>query len=1178
MNRFLGLLLTVALLVSSIPVALAEDTGASIVPEPIEAMVEEVIVELRDETEEMVSEDALPEDALTVQGDEALLAAVIDNETILSDVVLPAELTRIEEAAFEGDAAITTMIIPKHVEQIGSRAFADCIELREVFFGNNANLEIARDAFAGCDAVSFYVFPNTPAELYALSHGFDCGLMEPGSGFLEKALAIVEATGGTENVLQSSDFSSKRLIVRTAGPNLPDISACNPVKIARDGANTFFVQFDSVGDAIDCYYTLEDNGDVIFVDADANLEILDDTSAAGYVSTHAWDTDDPMGFDAYSAYVSKYDSAPVKIAIIDTGVSERPAYSARLLNGINLVPDGQSWSYDPTGHGSAIASVIADCVGEANVSILPIRVVGSNGIASLTLIGAGIKAALEQGVDIINLSMSFEENSYVTHWIDTAISRGVQVVVAAGNSSRDIRKVYPANVPGVIAVSGIDSSYALSAGSNYGENIAYCAPDTDIEILSYPGSFSGTSFAAPMVAAMLALVKQDPYHNLEDVNTACRDLGAEGRDSAYGHGLPQLDRIAKVHVDNIRLNSNLPEQMAIGDSCMMNWTIEPSYATDKRVSLTSDNAGVVKVEASGSGAKLTAVGQGSATVTVSALNVREGTQVSVSAFIVSVQPVTGITIAGESDKLYMNRQMFLSAAVAPSDATNPRFIWRTTNSQIAMISDDGVLTPVAEGTVGVYAVAQDGYGAQSAVVSVEVLNVPDADSIIISEASGIDISTSPVELTPGRTLDLTATVLPEQALQDVVWSCSSVPAGAMTISADGRLTASKAGEAVVTATAANGVQQTLNLVCIVRPVSIAVSGTATTFDVGGTASMRVTFAPPETTDTAVTWSSTRPEVATVDQNGVVTGVSGGTASIIATSKNNAKVTGALSVTIRQPYRLSFNANGGSVTPNARTAYCDYAVGSLPTPTRDYHSFEGWFTEASGGTRVTENSVFSVKAGTTIYAHWKEKPLSDWVLASQLPSGAAVINRKTETTESTQSSINGWTVADWYWRQTGHASIQYASKPEGVRGHWPDTNFENGPLQPYENATHKRDVVNAWAGYVYWHWMYDTNFARGWEYRAIYNNGRDDPSYLIAPATGYGYRYFGAFTDTTDYEYGGTGYTNNLRLPNYIVRHKTDWTECQGATRWFRYDYYTSTYTDYEKVYRFKRELVQYRNK
>ena len=67
------------------------------------------------------------------------------------------------------------------------------------------------------------------------------------------------------------------------------------------------------------------------------------------------------------------------------------------------------------------------------------------------------------------------------------------------------------------------------------------------------------------------------------------------------------------------------------------------------------------------------------------------------------------------------------------------------------------------------------------------------------------------------------------------------------------------------------------------------------------------------------------------------------------------------------YTVTLHANGGSVSPDSVTTGADGKLASLPTPTRSSYSFNGWYTEKNGGTKVTTDTVFH--AQTTVYAHW-----------------------------------------------------------------------------------------------------------------------------------------------------------------------------------------------------------------
>ena len=112
------------------------------------------------------------------------------------------------------------------------------------------------------------------------------------------------------------------------------------------------------------------------------------------------------------------------------------------------------------------------------------------------------------------------------------------------------------------------------------------------------------------------------------------------------------------------------------------------------------------------------------------------------------------------------------------------------------------------------------------------------------------------------------------------------------------------------------------------------------------------------------------------------------------------------------YSVTFNANGGSVSTTSKTVTYGSTYGTLPTPTRVYYTFDGWFTSSSGGNKITDTTSVSITSDQTLYAHWTQNPVSDWVLLSEKPSTADVVDTKYKytkrsTTSSSSSSLSGW---------------------------------------------------------------------------------------------------------------------------------------------------------------------------
>ena len=166
-------------------------------------------------------------------------------------------------------------------------------------------------------------------------------------------------------------------------------------------------------------------------------------------------------------------------------------------------------------------------------------------------------------------------------------------------------------------------------------------------------------------------------------------------------------------------------------------------------------------------------------------------------------------------------------------------------------------------------------------------------------------------------------------------------------------------------------------------------------------------------------------------NGWFTAASGGS-KISSTTKMGSKNTTVYAQWSANTYTLSFNANGGSVSESSRKVTYGKTYGKLPTPTRTDYTFDGWYTAASGGTRVSDSTPVST-ANTTVYAHWtKVDPTwSAWSSWSQTAVSASSTRQvQTETrwryrdksfTTRTTTPLSGWT--------------QYDSKTETTYGSW-----------------------------------------------------------------------------------------------------------------------------------------------
>ena len=258
--------------------------------------------------------------------------------------------------------------------------------------------------------------------------------------------------------------------------------------------------------------------------------------------------------------------AGIKVAVIDGGVAPHLDVVRRLAKCADFTPLDTPPCTDSTFHGTLVASIIAadggfDGLGmwgmAPEASIYSYRVCEPNGECWGSYIAAGIYAAIADGVNIINLSLSGSGHDPVVRAaIDAAVDRNILVVVAAGNSPPFSYVGYPAVYPEVVCVGAIQPNLSpwtyTSAGINDGD---YIREDSEIE-LAAPGASvlaalktgcwvlgSGTSLAAPHVTGLAAKLWDGSADRVRErlrVSARFHDLYAAGDDTLTGLGLPTV--------------------------------------------------------------------------------------------------------------------------------------------------------------------------------------------------------------------------------------------------------------------------------------------------------------------------------------------------------------------------------------------------------------------------------------------------------------------------------------------------------------------------------------------------------------------------------------------------------------------------------------------------------------
>lgn len=248
-------------------------------------------------------------------------------------------------------------------------------------------------------------------------------------------------------------------------------------------------------------------------------------------------TDTTLEEESKTAEPTKKKKQEIVVALIDTGVDT----SSELLKG-RVKENGET--EDVHGHGTLMAEIIASQTPE-NVKILPIQAFDEKGKGTVSTTYLAILEAIDNKVDVINLSVSGAGTSpMLESAIKKAKEAGILVVVAAGNEAQDTAGFLPGNIEDAITVSATDETPVFAKEySNYGEQVDFSAvgtvkKDNGTEDTADDVTYTGTSVSAAYVTSYAAWILSENVN--ADVEKCLRasatDLGEEGKDVYYGYG------------------------------------------------------------------------------------------------------------------------------------------------------------------------------------------------------------------------------------------------------------------------------------------------------------------------------------------------------------------------------------------------------------------------------------------------------------------------------------------------------------------------------------------------------------------------------------------------------------------------------------------------------------------
>lgn len=352
-----------------------------------------------------------------------------------------------------------------------------------------------------------------------------------------------------------------------------------------------------------------------------------------------------------------------------------------------------------------------------------------------------------------------------------------------------------------------------------------------------------------------------------------------------GNATAMCNIYVKQPVTSVVLNVN-DITVRKGQVFWLNATCLPENADNKICTWTSRDESVCTVENDG---KVTAVGAGTTSIIVT------NTDSGLTAFcVVTVtQPVTGITLNSDYQLLWVGAKYAIIPNIEPYDAENKKVTYLSSDPSVATVDENGIVTAVSGGTCIIE-------------VTTEECSLTAACTIDVKEyVSSITLSETDKFMNIGASGTLVASVQTSTATNKaIVWSSSDD--SVCSVDGDGNIYANSVGNAVITATAADGSGVSAScLVRVVNPVSsIWIEPDTVRMLVGDSQRVYAHIEPEDATVQDVTWVSSNEAVATVDESGEIFALGTGKCKVTAISADGNAIQGSCWVYVTPVINIS----------------------------------------------------------------------------------------------------------------------------------------------------------------------------------------------------------------------------------------------------------------------------------
>ena len=304
----------------------------------------------------------------------------------------------------------------------------------------------------------------------------------------------------------------------------------------------------------------------------------------------------------------------------------------------------------------------------------------------------------------------------------------------------------------------------------------------------------------------------------------------------------------------------------MGETEMLQADVSPENVSNRTVSWSSSAPSVATVDGNG---LITPVAPGKTIVSVSTC---DGSGLEATCEVTVLQHVESLELSSETLTLDNGMTSQLQATVFPVNASDKTLTWESSDPEVASVDDKGNVTAKSRGETVITVMSVE--GGVSAKCSV----------VVRQQATGIVMNHEFLEIYNGESGSLTAAVYPDNANDRTVSWSSSAPSVA-TVDGNGLITPIAPGKTIISGSTCDGsgLTATCEVTVLQHVESLELSPETLTLDNGTTSQLQATVFPANASDKTLTWESSAPEVASVDDNGNVYAKMPGTTEIIVKS-------------------------------------------------------------------------------------------------------------------------------------------------------------------------------------------------------------------------------------------------------------------------------------------------------